>query len=342
MQELWSIYHYEIPEFLCEFAAVPPMQRLKAVGMNCGCEYTSFPRFAGLRPYSRFDHSLGVALIVWHFTGSVEQTLAGLFHDVTTPVFAHVVDFLHGDHMKQESTEAGVAECLTSSGEVMELLRKYDILLDRVSDYHQYPVADNDAPALSADRLEYTLGNLWNYGFADLEQIRTVYEDLIVGSNEVGETELVFCTPETAALFTRAALKNSHTYVADEDRFAMQALADLLRRAIERGLIRYEQLWTTEDVILKQLKVDAVFKREWELFSRFSRILRSAEKPEYGYWVNIGAKKRWIDPYVVGAGRVSSWNALAAEEIKELKDLSFDVWLSAEADGAAEEKLEVF
>ena len=42
MQELWSIYHYEIPEFLCEFAAVPPMQRLKAVGMNCGCEYTSF------------------------------------------------------------------------------------------------------------------------------------------------------------------------------------------------------------------------------------------------------------------------------------------------------------
>ena len=342
MQELWSIYHYEIPEFLCEFAAVPPMQRLKAVGMNCGCEYTSFPRFAGLRPYSRFDHSLGVALIVWHFTGSVEQTIAGLFHDVTTPVFAHVVDFLHGDYMKQESTEAGVAECLMSSNEAMELLRKYEIPLNRVIDYHQYPVADNDAPALSADRLEYTLGNLWNYGFADLEQIRTVYENLTVESNEVGETELVFRTPETAVFFTRAALKNSQIYVADEDRFAMQALADLLRRAIERDWIRYEQLWNTEDVILNQLTADAVSGREWETFTRFARLLHSPEKPKDGYWVNVSAKKRWIDPYVVGAGRVSSWNALAAEEIKELKDLSFDVWLSAEADGAAEEKLEVF
>jgi len=342
MQELWSIYHHEIPEFLCEFAAVPPMQRLKAVGMNCGCEYTSFPRFAGLRPYSRFDHSLGTALIIWHSTGNMEQTLAGLFHDVTTPVFAHVVDFLHGDHMKQESTEAGVAECLMSSDEAMELLRKYDILLDRVIDYHQYPVADNDAPALSADRLEYTLGNLWNYGFADLEQIRAVYEDLTVGRNETGETELAFRTPETAVLFTRAALKNSHIYVADEDRFAMQALADLLRRAIECGVIRYEQLWTTENVVLKQLTADAVFGKEWKAFTQFSHLLRSSEKPEHGYWVHVSAKKRWIDPYVIGAGRVSSWNALAEEEIKDLKNLSFDIWLSAEADRASEEKLVVF
>ena len=107
MDQLWSLYHSEIPEFLREFAATPPMQRLKQVGMNCGCEYTRFPRFAEIGPYSRYDHSLGVALIVWHFTGSVEQTLAGLFHDVTTPVFAHVVDFLNGDYLRQESRRRG-------------------------------------------------------------------------------------------------------------------------------------------------------------------------------------------------------------------------------------------
>lgn len=71
--------------------------------MNCGCEYTSFSRFRNLEPYSRYEHSLGVALIIWHFTGNITQSLAGLLHDVATPVFAHVVDFMCNDHLKQEA-----------------------------------------------------------------------------------------------------------------------------------------------------------------------------------------------------------------------------------------------
>ena len=327
MQELWAIYHDEMPQFLAEFSKTPPMQRLKAVGMNCGCEYTSFPIFSGLRPYTRFDHSVGVALIVWHFTGSKEQSLAGLFHDVTTPVFAHVVDFLNGDHIRQESTEAGVAECLAASKEVCELLRKYGISAEQVSDYHRYPVADNDSPALAADRLEYTLGNLWNYRVANLNEIRSSYEDLIVGCNEAGEKELVFRTPETASWFARSALKTSHVYIADEDRFAMQALADLLRRAMERNVIRYKDLWTTENEVLARLSLDPLCREEWETFCGYNRIERYEEKPEEGYAVRIGAKKRWIDPIAAGKGRVSSWESSVAEEMAELRAIRFDQWL---------------
>ena len=330
MQELWTIYHSEIPEFLQEFAATPPVERLKSVGMNCGCEYTKFPLFEEIRPYSRFDHSFGVALIVWHFTESMEQALAGLFHDVTTPVFAHVVDFLNGDHLRQESTEAGVAECLASSPEIMGLLRQYGLTLEQVSDYHRYPIADNDSPALSADRLEYTLGNLFNYGFADLDQICGFYEDLIVGTNERGETELVFRTLDQAAGFTKAALRNSRVYVADEDRFAMQALADLLREALERGVIGRKELWTTEPEILQKLKADPVCGEEWKRFCAYSSILRMHERPESGYWVSIGAKKRWIDPLFPGKGRVSQWDACIREEIEAFQTLDFSAWLSAE------------
>ena len=332
MQELWAVYHEDVPEFLREFADTPPMQRLKDVGMNCGCEYTSFPLFANLRPYSRYDHSVGVALIVWHFTGSIEQTLAGLFHDVTTPVFAHVVDFLNGDHLRQESTEAGVAECLAASPEICELLCRYGIALEAVCDYHRYPVADNDAPALAADRLEYTLGNLWNYGFADLDQLRAVYEDLTAGTNGEGETELVFRTAETAEWFARMALKTSRVYIADEDRFAMQALADLLCTSVERGTVCYEDLWGREQEVLSRLITDPVLERSWRTFCGYHRLLRSPEKPEEGYWVRIGAKRRWIDPYVSGLGRVSDWSASVAEEIEALKAIPFDLWLSALAE----------
>ena len=39
----------------------------------------------------------------------------------------------------------------------MSLLKRDNIRIDEVSDYHIYPIADNDTPRLSADRFEYTL-----------------------------------------------------------------------------------------------------------------------------------------------------------------------------------------
>jgi len=328
MDQLWNIYHQELPQFLREFAATPPLQRLREVGMNCGCEYTQFPRFANIGPYSRYDHSLGVALIVWHFTGDMAQSLAGLFHDVTTPVFAHVVDFLNGDHARQESTEAGVEECLTASPEVMSLLKRYSLTVEQVSDYHVYPIADNDSPALSADRLEYTLGNLLNYGFADLSTIRRFYEDLTVGQDERGQPELVFRTPEIASAFTSAALKNAHVYVADEDRFAMQTLANLLWFALEQDVLERADLHTTEPPVIRKLEGDAACRVLWQKFCGYSKILRSGEAAEGRLQIN--AKKRWIDPISQGRSRVSQWDATVSREMRAFCALDFSCWLEAE------------
>ncbi len=327
---LWSIYHKEFPPFLREFAEMPQMKRLKQVGMNCGCEYTDFPRFRGLELYSRYDHSIGVALIVWHFTGDVQQTLAGLFHDITTPVFAHVVDFLNGDHLRQESTEEGMEEFLRSADEIRKRLRKYGLVPRQVSDYHQFPIADNDAPALSADRLEYTLGNLLNYGIADLAEIRRFYHDLTVGTDERGQPELTFKTPEIAAAFAEASLKTSAIYVADEDRFAMEALAVILKTAIDRGVLRREDLRTTEPEVIAKLEADPVCGEMWRWFRSRSRILRSDEKPEEGFWVRVNAKKRWIDPLTRDLGRVSRWNEAVRKQQVEFCGQDFSCWLSAE------------
>lgn len=330
MRELWEVYHDEMPAFLREFSNTPPMLRLQKIGMNCGCEYTSFPMFSRLQSYSRYDHSVGTALIVWHFTHSREQALAALFHDVTTPCFAHVVDFLNGDHLRQESTEAGVAECLVFSKQVCDLLEKYGLTVVQVSDYHRFPVADNASPALSADRLEYTMGNLRNYRLAAPQQLREFYEDLTVGKDEAGNPELVFQTPAVALAFTKAALKTSHIYIADEDRFAMQALADLLKLALERKVLSREDLEQTEQFVIDRLRQDPICAAQWDVFCRYSRVLRCEKRPETGYWVCVGAKKRWIDPLAKDRGRVSRWDSAVRMEIEQLQALDFSYWISAE------------
>ena len=330
MDDLFSLYHRDIPPFLQQLSQLPPMQRLRQVGMNCGCEYTRFPLFCRCLPYSRYDHSIGTALIVWHFTQSLPQTVAAALHDIATPAFAHAVDFLRGDHLRQESTEADTRQWICRSAELMAFLEAWHLDVEAVWDYHRYSLADNPLPRLSADRLEYTLGNLFSYGFAPRERLAAYYENLIVGQGEDGAPELAFSTSEIAAAFTRDSLKTARIYVCDPDRFAMQTLANLLDRAMARGVLKPEDLSRSEPEVIALLRCDPAAEEEWERFCRLSRIHRaSSPGPEPG-WVRVAAKKRYINPLVAGRGRIDALMPDIRRAQEQFLSLGFSSWLWGE------------
>lgn len=312
-----------------ECARTPAVLRLRDVGMNCGCEYTSFPRFRGLKPYSRFDHSLGAALIIWHFTADPAQAVAGLLHDIATPVFAHVVDFMRGDYLKQEATEAGTADMIEASAELQAVLKKYGLCSGAVCDYHRYPIADNDPPGLSADRLEYTLGNSINYGFCTGKKAEGWYRDLVVGTNEAGQPELAFQTAEAAEDFALTALRCSEVYVSDEDRYSMQMLAELLQDATVRGVITESDLYTTEPRVISRLLSDDALAARWANYRACREIHRSEQPPGEGNWRKISAKKRYIDPVVLHQGRMGAISPVFSEKLRAFLCQSQDVWLLA-------------
>lgn len=327
MRALWRVYHPDTPPFLRELARTQEMRRLRSVGMNCGCEYTDFPRFRKLAPYSRFDHSVGVGLIVWHFTQSPAQAAAGLLHDIATPVFAHVVDFLNGDYLRQESTETRTAELIERSPEIRRILRREGLRVEQVADYHDYPIADNDTPRLSADRLEYSLGNLWNYGLAAFEKVCAYYSDLTVGENEDGQPELVFRTPETAASFAMDALGTARIYVADEDRFSMEILARLLRLALERDVVSPADLYGTEPQVIRLLEADEICGPLWRRYRGYAKLESRPCRPTEGQWLQVPAKLRRIDPLALEMGRVSQWEPRFRQSLESFRKTSFDGWL---------------
>ena len=314
--DLTGIYHNEIPPFLLEAARTPVMQRLRGVGMNCGCEYTSFPEFARWQSYTRFDHSLGAALITWHFTRDPRQAMAALLHDVATPVFSHVVDFLRGDHEKQESTESGTREMILGSPEILEVCRKYGIEAEDITDYHRYPIADNDSPKLSADRLEYTLGNIVNFGIGTVETVKAYYENL-----QATDAELVFRDESLACAFAKDALKCSRVYVSDADRYSMQLLSDLLKEAIENGVLTQKDLYLQEKDVIGKLKT-SYLAPQWEGFCKLSWVVRCDRG------VVIPAKKRYIDPCSVSGQRASALDAAFAAALKAFLIYSFDYGLA--------------
>lgn len=311
MNNLWKIYEKEHLEFINSLIHVPSMQRLKDIGMNCGVEYTAFDFFSNIVPYSRYQHSIGVALIVYHFTHDLRQTVAGLLHDIATPVFAHTIDFYHQDHLKQESTELDTKKVIEQDALLVSLLHEYHLTIEDVCNYHLYLLADNESPKLSADRLEYTLGNMYSYGFCDLEMIQMIYKDLKVNDKK---DELIFKHEDKAVLFTRMMLKCSHVYICDEDRYAMQYLSYVIKKAVDRGVVKEDDFYLQEKSFIDLLIKDKEIKQLWDDFRQLSCVYKGKNK-EF-FCKQIPAKKRYIDVYVENKGRISKINKEMAQEIQ--------------------------
>ena len=326
---LWRIYASELPDFIVRLADTPPMRRLKHVGMNCGCEYVALHKHDMCRRYTRFEHSVGVALIVWHFTHDVKQAIAGLFHDISTPAFAHVVDFMNGDHLTQESTEARTAEMIDRSPEIQAILGEWGLRTDDVCDYHRYPIADNASPHLSADRLEYTFGNFIQYGVCGVEEIGRFYQSLSAGSNEEGQPEIVFIDPEIAEQFALYSMKNSYVYISDSDRYTMQFLAEALKFAMQgKGGLTMSDLYTTEERVIRKLKKNRINDNMWYTYTKIQEVRRTSKPIPDAFCVKVNAKRRYLDPFVKDIGRVTRFSESYGEEVKKFLAVSFDEWLS--------------
>ena len=280
------------------------------------------------RPF--FSFSAAIARIVWHFTRDAKQAVAGLLHDVATPVFAHVVDFLKGDYLVQESTEDGTRAIIEADATLQRALTSFGLKTDDVCDYHRYPVADNDSPKLSADRLEYTLGNLLNYRICSADETRAFYGDLSVAENEAGEPELAFSTAKIAEAFALASLACSKIYVSDEDRYAMQMLSELLRDAIAAGVLSEADLHTTEPQVITALLGDNRTAAAWNRFTAYHSMRRAKEPEAEGQWRRIAAKKRCIDPLIIGTGRVSAYAKPFAAELGAFLSDPQTEWLAGE------------
>ena len=316
-----------IPDFILRAAGSREMLRLKKVGMDCGCEYTAFPLFAGKAPYSRWDHSLAVSIIVWNFTFDRAEALSGLFHDIATPCFSHVIDFFNNDHLSQESTEKGTREIIASSREISALLEELGITVDEVCDYHMYPIADNDSPRLSSDRLEYTMTNAMRYLGVSADEINRHYRDLTVSINEEGMQELCFTDPLLARDFAFWGLETGRIYSADADRYVMETLALILRKAVNRGIISPDDFYGTEDVLIEKLISDEETGKMWDDFRKLSVVETNCSERPSQEWIKVFTKKRYIDPYVKGMGRVSSLFADFSSLTGQFVNESQDYWL---------------
>ena len=317
--EYFDILEPNFPKWLNDYINTKELLKQQYISVTCGTIYSDL--FESNFFFSSLDHSIAVALIIWHFTRDKKQTLSGLFHDIATPAFKHCVDFLNGDYINQESTEDLTSTIIKNSNEITKLLEKDNFKLNEVDDYHIYPIADNDTPQLAADRLEYSLSNaLFTYKSADINTIREIYNNVNIQKNENGIDELGFKSEKITTNFVKITSKLSIIYRKDKTRYSMQFIADILKELNKDNLIKKEDLYTLKESDIIQIIENSKLKNVFDKWRNAKKILTSKTKPKNVYYIQQASKIRYIDPLVNGV-RISKLNKEANKEIQ--KNLSY-------------------
>lgn len=304
LNEYFHILSNDIPDFIYEYIEAPEMKRLSKISIVCGTDHTKI--FDNKMFYSRLEHSIGVALIIWNFTKDKKQALAGLFHDIANPAFSHCIDFFHGDYENQESTEERTTEIIENSEYIMNLLRRDNISLEEIKDYKIYPIADNDTPRLSSDRLEYTMSNgLAVKDIFKIEELREIYKDLVILKNEDGIDEIGFRNPQIAEYFVDKIKELWEFWISDKDRFVMQCIADILKMMVDKKIITEEDFYNFGEREILDIGLnsnDIKVKNAIKNFQEATKVYTSEEVPKDVYYINLKSKRRYINPLTMVNG----------------------------------------
>ena len=327
----WDIKSYhqilcqgDYPSFLDKYIKLPIMQRLSGVGLLCGSDWTRL--FHNRFYYSRLDHSIGVALIIWHFTHDKAQTLAGLFHDLSTPTFSHVSDFRKGDALTQTLTEEDNSSIIRKDFTLSKLLEEDGLKIKDVENYHIYPVADNEIPQLSADRLEYMFpsGAVLEASWT-LDEIEKTYKDIEVLKNESNQDELGFKTLEIAEDYCQKFCMTGHLLQMNEDKMTLHLLGQIMNMAVDEGLLKESDFMKlSESQIIEKIdnKGSEKFERFYKTFRNMESILHSDIKmPEDEYFnLSLKVKLRYINPLVKTLSGVKRLNTCSSVSKKIIDD----------------------
>ncbi len=242
-----------IPEFLNKYLTLSSLNRLKEVGYFCGMDYASSNIYNFKEYISRYMHSLSTSLLVYYLTKDKRYTLQALFHDISTPVFSHVIDYMNKDYIYQETTEEFTELILKSDKKLLEYLELDKIPLDNLVNFKFSTIVDSPRPKMCADRLDGIIlnGSYWTKTLNE-KDIFNIIKSTELYINEESIPEIGF---NNITAYNKVVETNDLTNIemhSNYDNYMMELLANITRYLINKEYIKYEDLYfLTENKIFK-------------------------------------------------------------------------------------------
>ena len=268
--------------------ACPTFQRLQGI-RQAGPSAFAFP----FKTVTRFEHSLGVHLLLRRLGAGLREQVAGLLHDLSHTAFSHAVDFLF-DSEEQDYHEGLKPEFLQRP-DIVAALRTLGFAPEEFLDDSVYPLLERPLPWLCADRLDYF--------FRDGLACQAATPDAVarfLAHLAVVDSTIVFTDPEVAreavALF---GIMNRDWWASPTEAYIYNEFADALREGLRIGALTRDDLLTDDAEVLRRLQAaDSTL-----IAQKLEHILHFRRDALEGYRPQVIPKTRWLDPPVlVGSG----------------------------------------
>lgn len=291
-----NILDYEnLPKEIKKYFEVYSLERLKFIGYFCGMDYASKKIYKFDEYVSRYDHSITTSLITYKYTKEIIPTLAALFHDISTPCFSHVIDYMNKDYEIQESTEEKTKEIILNDTSLIKLLNDDNINPKDIIDFKRYSIVDLDRPKMCADRLDGIIltALFWtkSMGLYDAKYIIDSTEKYI---NENNQEELGFIDEHVANyVLEQNNIIDSFCH-SKYDTYMMELLAKITKLAIKKNIITYDDLYEINEISLLNKLINS---KDIEI-SKYLYLFQNIDKNEIEDFELPKIKTRTINPLV--------------------------------------------
>lgn len=283
-----------------EIIASEPMQRLKKVNQYGA----SFYRFSHLTT-NRFEHCVGVYLLLRKFNATLEEQIAGLLHDVPHTAFSHVVDFVFGGSEVGTFHEEFHKEVIMDS-ELPAIFAKYNIPLDTILDKHKFHLLERDLPDLCMDRIDYFYRDLVTDNMMDLTAANTLLDKMVRF-----EDTIVFEDQAAARQFADQFRRGDEQLWGHPLQAALYHLfAEALKTALFENIITFKDLFSIDEVVYKKL-AQAKHPLITKNLNLVKQIKVVEDPAKYDFYIRT--KIRMVDPYVLVDGELVRLSHLDTE-----------------------------
>ncbi len=284
---------------LLDLLAAPALQRLHGILQH------GISGLIGLTPpITRYEHSVGVMLLVRRLGAPLTEQIAALLHDVSHTAFSHVMDHVF-DSPDSQSFHERVKEGFLQRTGLPEILANHGYDWQAFLDEAPYGLLEQPAPALCADRIDYFLRDAAGFRLARPEQISAVLNHLVVRDGRLVLDDLAVAR-WMADTFIRA---DDHSWSNFKEVGLYELTARALRRAFEAGILQADDIWLTDAALWEKMNEasDPQLQKMNRLIRPDVRFAWDAEAPTFV----LSTKIRTIDPDVIHDGRVqplSAWD----------------------------------
>lgn len=313
---------YQIEGVLEELINSPEVQRLKDIHM-IGPSYLLNP----LWNETRYEHSIGVMLLIKKLGGNIEEQIAGVLHDISHTVFSHVIDMVM--KRNKEDYHEIIKEKYIENSTLPSILKKWGYgYTEILFDDSKWKILEQDAPLLCADRMDYTLREVYRYFGTSIKEIHSFLSNVSFEANQI-----VLQNVSDGEWF----IKEYYKVVLDlfynpTNMYGYEIMSKILSHSLQNKFLSPDDLMKTESEILTYLK--SIHDEQLEvLFNEFySDILFKEVTSEQDYDIYQKKKTRLIDPIVKIDSRLlptSSCSEVARQMNEDAKNKSMNgVYLS--------------